>query len=460
MYIPDHGEAKIKVSMSVLALLRTPSGDGKLVDAIEEIDGSRAIIDAILRGQSFRNQGREIVGWSQLQELEPVPIGEPRVISNRRDNAALQFGDRYFLKVFRRMEEGVSPDLEVGRFLAARAPGLTPRVLGAFELRAGRMESSTVAVLQQYVSNEGTAWAHTRRELGRFYERVLTRPRSEGVPIVPDDSLVTLSDQEPPQHVSESIGVYHQHALLLGQRTAEMHLALASAPEDPGFSPAAYSSLDRRSAYQSLRNLIGRVLRTLRAKLPQIPPASLMLARAVLERERDILGRFEPMLQQRADSLRIRVHGDFHLEQALWTGKDFVLIDFDGGHDAPVSDRRRKRSALRDVAGMIRSFHYAAYTGLLEGVVREDDRDLAEPWANVWCAWISAAYLRGYRSKAGDAPFLPQNAEQLPELVDRYVLSAAFTELGAELVQPGPHLEIPLRAIASLIGVSPGSTTL
>jgi maltose alpha-D-glucosyltransferase / alpha-amylase len=453
MFVPDHGEAKVKAPLSVLAQLRTPAGEGKLVDALEELDGSRAIIDAILRGQTFRNEGREISGWVQKGEVEPAPTGEPRVISNLRDNAALQFGDRFFLKVFRRIEEGVSPDLELGRYLAARAPGLSPKVLGALEFRASRTESSTLAVLQQYVPNEGTAWALTRRELGRFYERVLTRPSSEAPPVVPTESVVVLSEREPPPQVGESIGVYQQYAVLLGQRTAEMHLALASAPDDPTFAPTPYSSFDRRSAYQSLRNLVGRVLRTLRSKVGQVPPASLAIAHAVIEREREILARFEPMLQQRAEALRIRVHGDYHLEQVLWTGKDFVIIDFDGGHDSPLSERRRKRSALRDVAGMIRSFHYAAYTGLIEGIVREDDRDSAEPWANVWCAWMSASFLRGYRVAAAGALFLPQSTELLPEQIDRYVLAKAFHELGAELVIPNPHLEIPLRAIAQLLRV-------
>jgi maltose alpha-D-glucosyltransferase / alpha-amylase len=160
-------------------------------------------------------------------------------------------------------------------------------------------------------------------------------------------------------------------------------------------------------------------------------------------------------LHQGIDALRIRTHGDYHLDQALWTGKDYVLIDFDGGHDVTLSERRRKRSALRDVAGMIRSFHYAAYTGLYEGIVREADRSRTRPWADVWHAWISASFMRSYRETAGAAVFLPRQRDELAKLLDMSILSKAFVELGHELVSPGAHVTIPLHGIAQMMGVLP-----
>jgi maltose alpha-D-glucosyltransferase/alpha-amylase len=130
-----------------------------------------------------------------------------------------------------------------------------------------------------------------------------------------------------------------------------------------------------------------------------------------------------------------------------------VIIDFDGGHDIALSERRRKRSALRDVAGMIRSFHYAAYTGLYEGVVRESDRARTQPWADVWHAWISATFMRSYRETAGAAVFLPRQREELAKLLDMSILSKAFVELGHELISPRAHVTIPLHGIAQMTGV-------
>ncbi|HKP64009.1 MAG TPA: maltose alpha-D-glucosyltransferase [Polyangiales bacterium] len=458
-WIPDIGDVKVKLPLSILASLELPHGQGKLVDSVEETDASRPVLEAIMNRARFGTPGDEIVATSVLEEPEREPTGEPRSISVLRANAALQFGERYFLKVFRRLEEGVSPDLEVGRFLAARAPGLTPPVLGALEHRVGRGEPRTLAVLQGYVSNEGTAWSHTRRELGRFYERVLTLPRDEPAPELPHDSLIALSAMEPPPLLREVLGVYQQHAALLGKRTAEMHLALVSGTDLPAFAPQHYSALDRRSSYQSRRNLVGRVMRTLRAKARELPASCALLTRAVLDHERELLGRFEPLLHNTIDALRIRVHGDYHLEQALWTGKDFVIIDFDGGHDSALSERRRKRSALRDVAGMIRSFHYAAYTGLFEGIVREADRARAQPWADLWHNWISAVFVRSYRETAGNAAFLPSRVEDLDKLLDMSILAKAVRELGHELVVPNDHVTIPLHAIAEMLGVLPPPRT-
>jgi maltose alpha-D-glucosyltransferase / alpha-amylase len=451
-FVPDGGEHRIRNPFSVLAALKTQQGDGKLVDAIEEYEMSRPLLQVVIDNARFGSSSNELMGSSTLEPSEREPLGEPRAVEGMRSNAALQFGDRFMLKVFRRMEEGVSPDLELGRFLATRAPGLTPRVIGALEYRSSRFDASTLAILQSYVPNEGTAWSHARRELGRFFERVLTRHHDERPPELPATSIVVLSDIEPPPIVRDDIGFYQQYAALLGKRTAEMHLALASS-EDPAFAPEAYSSFDRRSAYQSRRNLVGRVLRTMRAKQHALPPGALELARVVLAAERAILACFEPLLHQGVDALRIRVHGDFHLDQALWTGKDFVLIDFDGGHDTALSERRRKRSALRDVAGMIRSFHYAAYTGLYEGIVRDSDRARAQPWADAWHAWISATFMHSYRETAGAAVFLPRQREDLAKLLDMSILSKAFVELGHELVKPGAHVMIPLIGIAQIMGV-------
>ena len=451
------GKVKVKAPLSVMATLRMPSGDGKLVDATEELDALRPLVDAILDRGRFRVAGGELFGTSNLPDDQRGTLGEPAAIRAHTANTALQYGDRFFLKVYRKLEDGMSPDFELGRFLAVRAPGLSPQVLGALEYRQGRSEPRTLAVLQAFVPNEGTAWSHTRRELGRFYERVLARPLPDRTALLPDLPVGELAMREAPHDVREMLGVFSEHARLLGQRTAEMHLALASAPEDPVFASEPYSALDRRSAYQSLRNLAGRVLRSLATTLESLPSASHDLARLVLAHQVQILARFEPMLREGADMRRIRCHGDYHLEQALWTGKDFVLIDFDGGdHDAALSERRRKHSPLRDLAGMIRSFHYAAYTGLLEGIVRESDRAAAEPWADIWHGWISAGFVASYMASARQSPLLPQGPA-FPALLDGYVLAKALSELRGELHRPSSRIVIPLRGIAQLLGLLPES---
>jgi len=225
--------------------------------------------------------------------------------------------------MMRRLEEGVSPELELPRFLDARVPGLAPSVVGAIELRRQRGEPSTVAVLQAFVANEGTAWGHAREELRRYFERTLTRHRADPPPERPAGNLLDLASLETPPAAREAIGTYLDLAALLGRRTAAMHLATASATEDPTFAPEPYSALDRRSKYQSMRNIVGKTLRQLRGSLGKLPASAFDAGKKLADGQDRLLKMFEPFLHRRWSGMRIRTHGDFHLEQVLYTGKDF-----------------------------------------------------------------------------------------------------------------------------------------
>jgi maltose alpha-D-glucosyltransferase/alpha-amylase len=232
-----------------------------------------------------------------------------------------------------------------------------------------------------------------------------------------------------------------------------MHLALASNVDDASFAPIPYSTLDRRSNYQSVRNLVGKTLRMLRDCLPRISWGVVDDARRLVGGQEQVLKVFEPYLGQRLTGLQIRTHGDYHLEQLLYTGKDFVIIDFDGPPTETLADRRRRHNCLRDVAGMIRSFHYAAFTALLEtAVVRPEDRPFAKPWADAWYRWVSGAFLRSYLAVTTGAPFLPA-PDDIGVILDAHVLQKAFHEMRSELERCAETLTIPLSSIVEHAGL-------
>ena len=232
-----------------------------------------------------------------------------------------------------------------------------------------------------------------------------------------------------------------------------MHLALASNMEDPAFAPEPYTTLDRRSRYQSMRNIAGKTLRELRGNLARLPNRPLRLAHLLADNPERVLRVFEPLLSRRLAGLRIRTHGDYHLEQVLYTGKDFVIIDFEGP-PLELAESRRKHSPLRDVAGMIRSFHWAAFTSLLDGVVvREEDREVATPWAESWHRWVSAAFLGAYLDATAGAPFMPA-AEEVALLLNTFLLEKGLAELHDELDRCAETTVIPLAAIAELAASS------
>jgi maltose alpha-D-glucosyltransferase/alpha-amylase len=434
---------------AMVAVLRTPGGEAALVDALEDSETAREVLQALL--QRRRAAGADGVVEAVLFGDGHEPESEPRNVSTEHASAAINYGDRYLLKLFRRLEDGSSPELEMMRFLSPRAPGLTPAVAGAIEYRRRRAEPSTLAVLQAFVPNEGTAWTHAREELRRFFERITTRNRDTPPPHDAPSTLLEMAHAGEPPAVRDVIGAYLESVTLLGRRTADMHLALASSSDDPAFVPEAYSTHDRRSKYQSMRNLVGRTLRLLRAKLDLMQAPEAEPARRLAENQERLLKIVEPLLARRLSGLRIRTHGHYHLDQVLYTGKDFVIIDFHGPPREPLADRRRKHGAIRDVASMIRSFHYAAFTAQLDtGLVREEDRGVIAPWADAWWRWVSGAFLRAYLDATAGAPFLPA-PEDLPLSLETHMLGKALHELREELEHDGSTILVPLLGVLEIV---------
>ena len=358
---------------SILARLelQTPRGveQGVLIDGLESPELAAALLESIERRRRIGGeQGALVATRGRAFAAARGPEGSSlpaRVLRGEQSNTTIVYGERLALKVYRRLAEGVNPDLEIGRFLTDRA-GFehTPPVVGALEYQAGREASQTLAVLQRYVVNEGDAWSYTLDQVEQFLERVL-EPRDGPHEIsIPRGNPLALVDQDPPPLVFE-IGSYLETARLLGRRSAELHRALASDPDDPEFAPEPFTSLYQRSLYQSIRTGAVRALDLLLDRLPHLPEQSALEARALLERKDSLLEAIRTIVGERIGGMRIRCHGDFHLGQVLCTGNDFTIIDFEGEPARSLGERRLKRSPLRDVAGMLRSFDYAVHHPLL-----------------------------------------------------------------------------------------------
>jgi maltose alpha-D-glucosyltransferase/alpha-amylase len=451
-FVPSHDPAREGNPPSpdvLLAFAQLGGVEGNLIDALDDARSSRPLLDVLLRGARANGRLGTMVGTAFEDGLE-VDGGDAKAIGSKHSNAAIKYGDRFLLKVYRRLDVGRSPELEMGRLLAKEAPGLAPQFVGSIEYRGGRNEPSTLAVLQRYVPNEGTAWDHALTEVGRFYERVVASHGELAPPPIPQGPLLSHASQALPAVLAETMSAYCGIARLLGTRTAEMHIVFASSG-DPAFAPEPFSSFDRRSAYQTFRNVIGRVVRELRVRRGELTGQTLELAQHLVDREGLILDRIAPVLRSVTGGLRIRVHGDFHLGQALHTGKDFVLLDFDGDERSSPTERRRKRSALRDVAQMVRSYRYAARASRLEGVVREEDKARLLPWEQSWSAWTAGAFLRGYFERAQAAKFLPSADEGLATLLDRHVLGRALYELEGWVLGRNEAIDVPLADILRML---------
>jgi len=310
----------------------------------------------------------------------------------------------------------------------------------------------TLGVLQRYLKNQGDAWQYTLDVMGQYYEDVLIRQAAIDVPRVSSPSLLDLVDEPVPEQAKELIGIYLETAQLLGQRTAELHVALAQATDNPDFAPEPFTDFYRRGLYQSMIGQANQTLQLLRQRLSRLPASTQDDAQQVLACQPTIRRQLQALRDRRIAALRIRCHGDYHLGQVLCTGRDFAIIDFEGEPARSLSVRRMKRSPLRDVAGMLRSFHYAAYAALLGQIshLRPEDYPVLEPWAQFWYAWVATTFLRAYLDVAAQERFLPPNPEHLRILLTALLLDKAFYELGYELNSRPDWVRIPLQGILQL----------
>jgi maltose alpha-D-glucosyltransferase/alpha-amylase len=381
---------------------------------------------------------------------------DPNPMKVEQSNTSVVYGDRLILKLFRRLEEGINPDLEIGRFLTEKTPlKHISQVAGALEYRRGRSKPMSLAVLQRFVTNEGDAWQYTLDSLERYLQNVLAHPTVQFPPI-PLKHILSLPE-EPPPLAKETIGPYLTSAQLLGQRTAEMHIALASGVDDPDFAPDFFTHMYQRSLYQSMHSFTIKTLQLLQEHLSTLPEEARQDAHQVLGLEKDIIERYQPIRKQKISAARIRCHGDYHLGQVLFTGKDFVIIDFEGEPARSLSERRIKRSPLLDVAGMIRSFHYATHSALLrQGPLSarpEDDLPLLQNWVQYWYVWVSVAFLTSYLDIVKPVGLLPENPEHLRILLDAYILEKAIYEIGYELNNRPDWVKVPLKGILQLMEI-------
>lgn len=449
---------------TVIARVQVPSQEapGMLVDAIADKPFLSALFEAIAQQQPYNGSSGALKAqttelFAQLQgdakHLEPV------VMKGEQRNSSIVYGDRLVLKLFRSVAVGVNPDWEIGLFLEeAQHLDHFASVAGNLEYHSHHerfgnapLPAMTIGVLQEFLLDTRNAWDYTLDSLRGYFDQVLVHQADVTEVPVPTGSLLELQAQTIPEMVGLAIGPYLAHAQLLGQRTAELHVALASNTENPDFSPVQFSSFYQRSIYQYARNLTGQTLLLLQQKLEALPEGVQSMGQGVLARQEEYLDRFQQVLNQKITALRTRYHGDYHLGQVLYTGKDFVIIDFEGDPTRTISERRMKRSPLRDVAGMLQSFSYAANIALRQeketGLIRPEILPVMEQWAEFWYRWVSAAFLNSYLAIASQDSFLPKTPTELQVLLDCYRLEQAFTDLASELNYRPSWVDIPLQQL-------------
>ncbi|MCO5104496.1 MAG: maltose alpha-D-glucosyltransferase [Burkholderiaceae bacterium] len=412
-----------------LAKVRQQAQVGLMGDAFFDERFAHAVVRAIARTAQLATQDGQVhfvpttlARTLDLQQISALPVSRPSPVSS---NTVVMVGDALFLKGYRQLRAGIHPEAEVGRFLTEQAAfAHCVPVLGSIEYVANDGRRITLGLLQSYVSNQGDGWAFTMDYLARF----LSQLRDGDAGAAPDVH-----------------GVFVALMQVLGQRTAELHAALALRTGDPAFDPEPLTAQDVESLREHARTEANSTWELLRLRMADLPAAAQEDARSLLDRQDEVLARIDALKAEGITGQRTRFHGDYHLGQVLVSRNDFVIIDFEGEPARSFDERRAKGSPLRDVAGMLRSFNYARWSALRQQAQNAQELARLDAAARQWEQQTRSAFLMGYGTAA------PANATLDAQLLDLFELEKACYELRYELGNRIDWVSVPLRGILALL---------
>jgi maltose alpha-D-glucosyltransferase/alpha-amylase len=429
----ERDEERVRnLSTSAIAKVRQQANVGVMGDAFADEAFCRAIVTAVSKSRDIATaqgklQFRPTAVFAQLTgaDVASLPAARPQGSSS---NTIVVMGERLVLKGYRRLRDGASPELEMGRYLTevVRYWNCAP-LAGVLEYTGNDGRTKLLAMLQAYVPNQGDGWTYALEYLRRHLEVHRTAPATDALPVNAHEGFLVM-------------------IRTLAKRTAELHAALATRTGNADFDPEPLSRADLDGYRQRALGEARNALALLKSTLEQIPAADRDKANEVLSHQDGLLARVEAAASEDAQGQKIRIHGDYHLGQVLVTRNDFVIVDFEGEPGNSIEQRRAKQSPLRDVAGMLRSFSYVEHSALRS--VAHDEVEFAKlaPLARAWTAEVRTAFLSAYEAEArrtsAYTPLTPGRG-----LLGLFELEKALYELRYELSNRPTWVGIPLQGI-------------
>ncbi len=439
---------------------------GILFDVLSDKNFLNMPLKAIHKNQKYEGNSGVIQGnathvLAEIMQATTEDI-QPHILSERHDKTLINFGTKLILKLFRKLEPGINPELENSNFLTQRARSENSVIAGNISQTTGYLEYQrqggnliTIGILEEFIPEARDGWSYTSDALRDYFDRIMVEQASVNDLEIPEITVNNSLNTEITESVYDLIGSYINLAENLGKVTADIHHTLASDPENPNFSPEQFTPFYQRSVYQYTRNQTGKILLKLKKHLPGFSQDTQQLAKSVINRQDRIMEHLSSVVERKITAMRTRCHGDYHLENVLFTGKDFVIINFEGEATRPLNERRMKRSLLRDIAVMLESFYYVANVALREeiknGMIRPENILAMEQWSTFWYTWVSISFLKAYLQNTNSSSFLPQSEQEMQILLDVYLLEKVIYELDHELTSRPEWVEIPLTRIQQLV---------
>jgi maltose alpha-D-glucosyltransferase/alpha-amylase len=434
----------------------------ELADGMSDGEFARALVRLALTGRSLaagasRLDGVRVGLGLHDDSLHALHALDARTPTIEQSNSTVFFGDEFVFKLFRRLEEGVNPELEVGRHLAERARFThAAPLVGAIDVVDASGERRTLGVAIRNVASRSDAWAWAQDRLAPFLAHAAGASGGDGLlpsTLPPGD---VFEPAAPGGELRALLGDTPRLVRLLGKRTAEMHHALADDHADPRFTPEPFTTAHQLALHDTLAGEVRTTLDALRRWRSDEPDLQ-RLAQDVAGSETPLLRNLRVLDGALLDGSRIRLHGDYHLGQVLWTGDEFSIIDFEGEPMRTIAERRLKRSPLRDVAGMLRSFDYAAWEAIRRwgeagGGGDASARTRVEAAGRAWGAWMSRAFVNGYTERLARLRpgLLGGDRRGNVRLLRAWLLEKALAEVLYEMNSRPAWIGIPLRALQEM----------
>jgi maltose alpha-D-glucosyltransferase / alpha-amylase len=440
----------------VLADLRRKSESLALYDAIQSDRYCRELLGSINKDAKIPTKSGTVsfektTAYDTIAGAQ-VGLGIKR-INTEQSNSSIIFGDQFILKLYRRLQLGINPDYEIGRFLTERTPfEHAPPVAGAMTYAESGAESASdvfmLGLLQGFIGNQGDGWSYTIEELRRFYERAESHNYMLESLYEKRAPLYQLVNEEIPEEAESMLGIYLSEAANLGRRTGEFHVALASDNKDPIFKPERMTPDEISHLIAEIHRNIEQTFSLLQSRKRRISAELQPKVEELLGYKQQLLNIVDGLKDAQCPLIKTRVHGDYHLGQVLNAFGDWVILDFEGEPGRSLKTRMEKQPPLKDVAGMLRSFSYAAFASLfIFAHNRTDELDKFIPWAEICETWCSVAFMQGYLASTQGQTFLPTSDADCFDMLLPFIIDKAVYEINYEVNNRPDWLGIPVTSL-------------
>lgn len=439
----------------LITIIRTPKSEYCVYEALNNEEFRNNLFRLLLERKIINTHSGKInvsAEGSLRKDLELSEISSQLLKGDyRRIN--ILYNNKIILKLYRRLEEGVSPGIEIIRYLNEYTGYRNiPAFGGSVIYKQENTEPFSIGMLKYYTHGEGDAYDYFSSSATQFFDTIHSRIRDEVPPAV-DLGELFIADHPEKENCLPIERLHTEMLQLLGKRIAQLHKSMVlQRSGEKIFQSETFSMLYQRSIYQSFRSLLKSTMRIMKRQMKNMTDETRAIAAGLIQDEGSLISFASELLHEKLHARKIRIHGDLHLGQIQFTGKDFIIANFEGQISAAVSERRIKRSPLRDVASVLYSLFHASYYSFNKYIsTRIDEAPGLQPHAYSWWICMGSNFLRGYYSEMGDAELIPTDSRQCEYLLKMYLLEKMLYELRYLLGVDGDAFLIPLAGLRMIL---------